>query len=253
MSITLKDLTNILNQELKPWRYTDYAPNGLQVEGKAEVHKIISGVTACERLLDEAIKQKADAVLVHHGYFWKNEHPCITGIKQRRISKLLLNQISLLAYHLPLDAHPTLGNNAQLAEMLNINITGGLDLNTDNPTGNVGELAEPVSVFDFAEKIGNTVDRQPLVVEGGQHQVRTVALCTGAAQDYIDLAIERNADVFVSGEISERTVHIAREAGIHYIAAGHHATERYGVMALGEWLQKTQDIEHEFIDVPNPA
>lgn len=253
MSIPLYDLTEIINRELKVWLFKDYAPNGLQVEGKQAIQKIVSGVTACRQLLGAAVEHKADAVLVHHGYFWKGEDPCVTGMKKQRLSQLISNKMSLLAYHLPLDAHPTLGNNAMLAKMLSVEITGLLCPEVDNSVGNVGVLPSPVSIRDFSERISEKLNRQPLVIEGGKHPVRKVALCTGAAQDYIDRAVKQGADVFISGEISERTVHTARESGIHYIAAGHHATERYGVMALGEWLQERCDIEHVFVDIFNPA
>lgn len=253
MSVKLSTLVTAINQELKPWLFKDYAPNGLQVEGCPKVKKIISGVTACEQLLDRAIEAQADAILVHHGYFWRGESPCITGMKQRRLRKLLLNNISLLGYHLPLDAHPVLGNNAELARLLNITVTGGLDPKATNPVGNLGALKSPMHITDLAQHIHHTLNRKPLIIEGHQRPVKTIAWCTGGAQDYIEQAIDQGVDAYISGEISERTVHIARECGIHYIAAGHHATERYGVQALGNWLAKHHDVEHTFIDIPNPV
>ena len=253
MSITLSALLTLIDQELKPWLFKDYAPNGLQVEGRTTIKKIVSGVTACEDLLDRAIEAQADAILVHHGYFWRGENPCIVGMKKRRLRKLLLNDISLIGYHLPLDAHPTMGNNAELARLLDIKVTGGLDPNSSHPIGNVGTLKASMSLPDLEQHIQHVLRQKPLIIEGHQRPVKTLAWCTGGAQDYIEQAIDQGVDAYISGEISERTVHIARESGIHYIAAGHHATERYGIQALGSWLATNHDIEHQFIDIPNPV
>ncbi len=253
MSITLTELINSLDKELKPWLFKDYAPNGLQVEGRQKINKIVTGVTACEAFLDKAIEANADAVLVHHGYFWQGENPCIIGMKQRRLRKLLTNDINLFGYHLPIDAHPTLGNNAELARILGFSITGGLDPNATNPIGNTGSLETPMTLAEIGTHIAAKLDTKPLLISAHDRLIKTIAWCTGGAQDYINQAITVGADAFISGEISERTVHIARECGIHYIAAGHHATERCGVQAVGKWLQDKFYIEHEFIDIPNPA
>jgi len=253
VSISLKNLVHIIDKELKPSLFKDYAPNGLQVEGRSEIQKIVTGVTACEQLIDGAITANADAILVHHGYFWRGENPCITGMKKKRLRKLLMNDINLLGYHLPLDAHPTLGNNAELARVLNITIQGGLDQTSTNPIGNIGTLPLAISLEEFGKLVHNKLKRKPLLIEGSDKPIKTIAWCTGGAQDFIDHAIELGVDAFMSGEISERTVHSARESGIHYIAGGHHATERYGIQALGQWLERNHNITHQFIDIPNPA
>lgn len=251
--MNLYELESYINGLLNISRFRDYGPNGLQVEGKVEVRRIVSGVTACQALLDAAVEQQADVVLVHHGYFWKNEDPTLRGMKKRRIATLLNHDMSLLAYHLPLDAHPELGNNARLAHLLgigNVTVMGQVEL---QGVGNIGDLPEPMTLDAFAARVANVLQREPLVIEGGNHQVRRVAWCSGGAQGYIQQAAALQADVYLSGEISEHTVHAARENGIHYIAAGHHATERYGVQALGEHLASEFGLEHLFIDINNPA
>ncbi len=239
---------------LEPGRFKDYTLNGLQVAGRPEVGRVLTGVTACQGLLDEAVAWGADLVLVHHGYFWKNEPVAITGMKQCRLRTLLVNDINLLAYHLPLDAHPQLGNNAELARRCEFRVTGCAD-------GELGEgllwLGEPPAGLDassLASHVGRCLARDPLLVEApGGDEIRRIAWCTGGAQDMITAAHEAGAEAFISGEISERTTHMARELGIHYLAAGHHATERYGVQALGEWLAQTFGITHRFVDIDNPA
>lgn len=252
MPVTLNELLAAANALLSPERFQDYCPNGLQVEGKPEVRCLVSGVTASMALLEAAHDEGADAIVVHHGYFWKGESPVITGMKRKRLQFLLQNEISLLAYHLPLDAHPEVGNNAQLAHQLDIEITGGLQAGA-NPIGNVGRLKESLSLEGLADKISLRLNRRAQFIAGGNHSIRTVAWCTGAAQNYIEQAAELGADAFISGEISEQTVHAARELGLHFIAAGHHATERYGVRALGDYLANRLQIEHRFIDIANPA
>lgn len=228
--------------------YQDYAPNGLQVEGKSEIHTVVTGVTACQALIDEAIARQADAILVHHGYFWKNEPQTITGIKQKRIKALLANDINLIAYHLPLDGHYSLGNNAQLAKVW------GLEDITPNPgLLRLGQLVQPQSIEDLKLLVAQTLARQPLHLTGGGDTVRTVAWCSGGAQNYLAQAAHWGADVYISGEVSEQNTHIAREMGIHYLAAGHHATERLGVKALGEHLAQTFGLQVEFVDIANPV
>ncbi len=252
MSTTLTELLAAADALLTPERFQDYCPNGLQVEGKSQISRVVSGVTASMALLEAARDNNADAILVHHGYFWKGESPVITGMKRKRLELLLQNGISLIAYHLPLDAHPEVGNNAQLARQLDIEITGGLQP-VANPIGNVGKLRDALSPEVFAEKITQRLGRAPQLISGGDHDIRTVAWCTGAAQSYIEQAAVLGVDAFISGEISEQTVHSARELGLHFIAAGHHATERYGVRALGEYLASRFRIGHDFIDISNPV
>lgn len=250
--MNLYELEAHLNTLLNVSKFRDYAPNGLQIEGRAEVKRIVTGVTASQALLDAAVEYGADAVLVHHGYFWKGESPVIRGMKKRRIATLLQHDISLLGYHLPLDAHPTLGNNAQLAERLGIRIEGVMDERELQGVGNVGALTEPMSLTAFGQHVTAVLGREPLLIAGGDYPIRCIAWCTGGAQGYIQQAFERGAHAYLSGEISEQTVHFARENGIHYIAAGHHATERYGVKALGDYLVRQFGLEHRFVDVDNP-
>ncbi|MBW6391585.1 Nif3-like dinuclear metal center hexameric protein [Billgrantia antri] len=234
--------------------FKDYTVNGLQVAGRDEVRRVMSGVTACQALLDEAAAWKADLLLVHHGYFWKNEPVAITGIKQRRIRTLLLNDINLLAYHLPLDAHAEFGNNAELGRRLGFRVEGCADGVLGQGLVWLGGLPEAMAPGALARHVGERLGREPLLVEApGKALVRRVAWCTGGAQDMITQAWEAGAEAFISGEISERTTHLARELGIHYLAAGHHATERYGVQALGEWLEREFGVEHRFVDIDNPA
>jgi dinuclear metal center YbgI/SA1388 family protein len=238
---------------LLPERFQDYCPNGLQVEGRAQVGRLVSGVTASQALIEAAVAARADAILVHHGYFWKGETPNVVGMKRRRLGLLLQHDISLIAYHLPLDAHPELGNNAQLARRLGIEVTGGLQPEAQFPIGNVGRLAQSMDVDAFARHVSVALGREPLLVSGGAHPIRSIAWCTGGAQGYIEQAAALGVDAFLSGEISEQTVHSARELGIHFLAAGHHATEKYGAAALGEYLAREFGIAHQFIDIDNPA
>ncbi len=251
--MNLYELETYLNKLLNVSKFRDYGPNGLQVEGRAEVTRIVTGVTASQELLDAAVEINADAVLVHHGYFWKNESSVIRGMKKRRIATLLKNDISLFGYHLPLDAHPELGNNAQLARLLGINIEGVMDERELQGVGNIGTLAEPQSLEVFGKHVATVLNREPLLISGGDRYISRIAWCTGGAQAYIQQAFELGADAYLSGEISEHTVHSARENGIHYIAAGHHATERYGIKALGEYLADNLGFEHTFLDLNNPV
>ncbi len=248
----LSEIITYTNALLDINSFKDYAPNGLQVEGKNSVQRIVSGVTASLDLIEAAIKLQADSILVHHGYFWKNEAPEITGMKYQRIKALMDYDISLLGYHLPLDAHPELGNNIQLAKQLGIKVDG-LMHTSGTGLGHAGHFPQEYSLQALSDKIEKTLSRKPLAISGGNHPIKTIAWCTGGAQHYIDDALAMGVDAFISGEISENTVHIARESGIHYFAAGHHATERYGVQALGEHLKHKFDIEHYFVDCDNPA
>jgi dinuclear metal center YbgI/SA1388 family protein len=235
-------------------RFKDYTVNGLQVAGRERVTRVMSGVTACQALLDEAVAWQADLLLVHHGYFWKNEPVTITGIKQRRLRTLLLHEINLLAYHLPLDAHAELGNNAELARRLGFSVEGCADGELGEGLVWLGRPDLPLDAAGLAGRVAETLDREPLLIEApGVAEIRRVAWCTGGAQDMITLAWEAGADAFISGEISERTTHLARELGLHYLAAGHHATERYGIQALGQWLAREFGVEHRFVDIDNPA
>jgi dinuclear metal center YbgI/SA1388 family protein len=253
MSVLLPALVKYCEELLSSGQFKDYCPNGLQVEGKAEVKKIVSGVTASQALLDAAVSMQADLVLVHHGYFWKGENECIVGIKKQRLQTLLNNDISLLAYHLPLDAHPELGNNSQLAKMMNWQIETGLDGELGQAIGMVGQLEHALTADQLAAEFERVLKRPALHIKGIDRAIKRIAWCTGGAQGYIEKALECGADAYISGEISEQTVHIAREAGIDYFAAGHHATERYGVQALGEHLKHHFGIEHHYIEIDNPV
>ncbi len=252
MPTLLKDLMDATDALLQPQKFQDYCPNGLQVEGSSHVSKLVTGVTACQALLDQAVAANADALLVHHGYFWRGERPAIVGMKRRRIATLLQHDISLIAYHLPLDAHPQLGNNAQLADILGIELRTGLQPG-EHSIGNIGEFDEAMSGGQLTSHIANRLGREPLHIAGRSRQIKSIAWCTGAAQDYIQQAIDAGVDAYLTGEISEQTVHVARESGIHFYAAGHHATERYGVQAVGEYLAQKFGLEHRFIDVDNPV
>jgi len=249
----LTALVAYANRLLAVENFHDYCPNGLQVQGRPEVRTVIGGVTACQALLDTAIAHQADAVLVHHGWFWKGEDPCIVGMKQRRLATLLRYGISLIAYHLPLDAHPELGNNAQLARQLDLTVTGTAGGN-DRMPGLVmlGELTEPVNGADFAARIETRLQRKPLHISGSDAPIRRLAWCTGAAQSSIETALQEGVEAFLTGEASEQTVHFARENGLHFFAAGHHATERYGVQALGAHLAQQFALRFAFIDINNP-
>lgn len=253
MAIALATLVEEADRYLNAARISDYCPNGLQVEGRPQVRRIVSGVTASQALIEAAVEADADVLLVHHGYFWKGENPCITGMKRRRLQTLLANDISLLAYHLPLDAHPRLGNNAQLADRLGVVVP-------DGPEGRFGEQSlgfigeRPwASMADMATDIELLLGRPVTLAGDAQRPVRRIALCTGGAQSYFEAAIAAGADVFVTGEISEPQAHLAQECGVGYLACGHHATERYGAPAVGAHVAALLGLEHQFIEIPNPA
>lgn len=249
----LKELLDYTNKLLDVHSFADYCPNGLQVEGRPRVERLVSGVTASLALVEAAADAGADALLVHHGWFWKGENACVTGMKRRRLQALLEADISLLAYHLPLDAHPELGNNARFAQRLGLETQGRFGNDGGMQLGHYGELSRPLDAAAFCEHLEQTLGRAPQYIAGGAGEIRRVGWCTGAAQSYIEAAAELGLDGFISGEISEQTVHVAREAGIHYFAAGHHATERFGVCALGDHLAGRFDIAHQFIDIDNPV
>lgn len=240
---------------LKPNSFKDYAPNGLQVQGKEEILKVVTGVTACQALIDEAVRLEADALVVHHGYFWKGESQPITGIKYNRVSTLIKHDINLFAYHLPLDAHPVLGNNAQLVKMFGLTRPRSLQaqLPLEESIGVIAEFDEPQSVAQVRALIENALGRSVLFEASGSEWIKTVALCSGGAQGYIEQAIEMKADLYITGEVSEQTIHLAREHGIHFVAAGHHATERYGVKAMATYIEETLGVNAVFVDIDNPA
>lgn len=243
------ELEKLINTELNCTAFQDYAPNGLQVEGRTYVQRIVTGVTACQALLDAAVDAQADAILVHHGYFWKNEALPVRGMKRHRLKTLLSHDINLYGYHLPLDAHPVLGNNAQLAQVLGIRTCGEIE-----PLLPHGEFESPLSGSALQQRIENCLGRAVLHCgDNGPEHIAKVAWCSGGGQNFIDSAAHFGVDAFISGEVSEQTIHTAREMGIHFFAAGHHATERGGIKALGEWLVQHHAFDVTFIDIPNPA
>lgn len=245
----LNRLVSELANFLQVSKFQDYCPNGLQVEGRPEVRRIVTGVTASQALIEAAIEADADAIMVHHGYFWKGEAAEVTGIKQRRLKQLLTHDISLLAYHLPLDAHPEVGNNVQLGKVLDWPIVRYLDDKNMLP---MAVLPEELSLQQLNAHVSKKLNRQAQLLGEPGRKVRTVAWCTGAAQSYIQQAVAADIDVFISGEVSEPTWHTVQETGTAYIAAGHHATERYGIQALGQWLAGNFAVEHIYIEVENP-
>ncbi len=230
-------------------RFRDYCPNGLQVEGRSQVSKVVSGVTASLALLEAAVASGADAVLVHHGYFWRGEDARVTGTRQRRLKLLLAHDLNLFAYHLPLDAHPVWGNNAQLGRRLGFTDEGRFGEQDLGWLGRAGAR----TVGELAAGIAQALGRAPLLIGDPAQAVAKIAWCTGAAQNAMGEAIAAGASVYLSGEISEPVVHLARESGVAYLSCGHHATERYGVQALGEHLSQEFGIRHEFIDIDNPV
>jgi dinuclear metal center YbgI/SA1388 family protein len=250
--VKLTELVQLLHSHLEVAAFQDYCPNGLQIEGRSEVRHVVTGVTASQALIDAAIARDADALLVHHGYFWKGESLPLTGIKGRRVASLMQRGISLLAYHLPLDAHPVHGNNQQLAEVLDFDVTGSME-GGGWSFGLTGQLRQAWEARELAAHLEQRLGQRPLHLQGHDRPIRTLAWCTGAAQGGIVRAAELGVDAYISGEVSEQTLHQARELGIDYFAAGHHATERYGVKALGGWLAANLGIECEFVDIHNPV
>ena len=250
MAIALSSLVEEANRFLNVTSFNDYCPNGLQVEGRPQVQKIVSGVTASQALLEAAVEAGADVLLVHHGYFWKGEDPCITGARQRRLKTLLRHEISLLAYHLPLDVHPQLGNNVQLGRVMDWQLTARTG---EQNLISLGSPASPSSVGDVHAALCQRLGREAMLVGDSGKPVKRIAWCTGGAQGYLDQAIAAGADLYVSGEISEQTWHLAQESGVAYIAAGHHATERFGIQALAEHLSSVQGLDARFIDIVNPV
>ncbi len=251
---TRVQLTNAFSQLLQPERFKDYGPNGLQVEGKAEVKKIVSGVTASLALIDAAIDQHADAIFVHHGLFWRGQDGRVTGWMKRRLQKLLAHDINLYAYHLPLDAHPTLGNNAQLGKLLGFMPLAGGEFGRfgEQDLGWLG-MTDLLSFESLTNHLNLKLNRPVAGIKPAQGAIKRVAWCTGGAQGYFEAAIAAGADVFITGEISEPQAHYAREMNVAYIACGHHASERYGAPAVAAHVAQELGLQHEFVDIDNPA
>lgn len=236
--VELKELISYTNELLDIDNYQDFCPNGLQVAGRTQINKIITGVSANQELLDKAVANNADAILVHHGFFWQGENPCIVGIKKNRLQILLKNDVSLIAYHLPLDYHDQYGNNVQLAKVLDIKIDVLTMLYA------YGELANPMSGKDFVLYIKKSLNHEPLYIPGKAKKIKTIAWCAGGAQDYVEQVATEGFDAYLTGEISERTIDVAKETGIHLFAAGHEVTERYGIKALGDYLAEKFSLQH---------
>lgn len=250
--ITQKELSLYLDQLLSCALYKDYAPNGLQVEGKNKIKRICTAVTASADVISEAVRWDADALLVHHGYFWRGEEPVIVGIKRQRINNLLRHDINLFAYHLPLDCHPEFGNNACLAKLF---AAESVQMHQANGVDNLlwsGRLVEAMTHNEFVEFLTRKLGRLPLSIVGANKKISRIAWCSGGAQDFIEEANCLGVDAYLSGEVSERTFYQAKELGINYYSCGHHATERYGIEAMGKYLASYFTLEHLFIDSDNP-
>jgi dinuclear metal center YbgI/SA1388 family protein len=257
MSTTRHELLHAFDLLLVPARFKDYAPNGLQVEGRKVVRKIVSGVTASRALIEAAIHAEADAIFVHHGLFWRGQDGRVTGWMRQRLGLLLGDDVNLFAYHLPLDAHPDLGNNAQL----------GLKLGLVAQPGSGGRFGEQelgflggrndgvafASAAALALHAEQVLGRPAILVDSAHRPIKTIAWCTGGAQGHFEAAIAAGADAFITGEISEPQAHYAREMGVAYLACGHHATERYGAPAVASHIAAQLGLAHEFIDIDNPA
>ncbi|HQC99670.1 MAG TPA: Nif3-like dinuclear metal center hexameric protein [Aquabacterium sp.] len=231
-------------------RFKDYGPNGLQVEGRAEVRRLVSGVTASLALIEAAVADGADAILVHHGLFWRGQSGCITGWMRQRVALLLAHGINLFAYHLPLDAHPDLGNNAQLGARLGLRADARFG---DQDLGCIGAAGAGLDALSLAQQVQAALGRAPVLLPGDGRPLKRIAWCTGGAQGFFEAAIAAGADAYLTGELSEPQAHIARETGVAFLACGHHATERYGAPALGEHLARQFGLEHRFIEIENPA
>ena len=248
----LNDIIQWCNQTLKSHEFKDYAPNGLQIEGKSEVNKIVCAVTASQEAIEAAIVQGADLLLVHHGYFWKGEPYPITGMRGKRIKALIQHDISLVGYHLPLDSHPVLGNNAAIADILELDNIKALDPTERNPIGNIGYLKQPMSATEFKVFVSERLGFNTIHLPADKTSIQKVGFCTGGAQDYISKAAEQNCDAYISGEVSERTFYEAKELNVHYYACGHHATEKYGVQHLAKAISEQFNIEYSYFELNNP-
>lgn len=248
----LTDLVQWCDQKLQANAFKDYAPNGLQIEGKSEVKKVLCAVSASQSAIDAAIEQQADVLLVHHGYFWKGEAYPITGMRGKRIKSLIQHDISLIAYHLPLDAHPTLGNNAAIANLLNLENIEALNPSEHFPIGNIGYLQQACSPSELQQLLSEKLNFNCVHLAAEKRKIQKIGFCTGAAQDFIHQAAAQNCDAYISGEVSERTFYEAQELNVHYYACGHHATERYGVQQLAKALCEQFNLEYSYFELNNP-
>ena len=249
----LNEIMSFADRLLEVDKYNDYCPNGLQIEGKHEVKKIVCGVTASQALIDSAIDKNADLILVHHGFFWRGELSPIVGLKKNRIKALLDAEVSLAAYHLPLDGHREIGNNVQIAQKLGVNIERWFGA-TKPEICLLGSLSAPISSQQFSSLIAQKLTRQPLHLrKNNTKRIVKVGICTGGAQNYFELAIAQGVDAFITGEVSEQSYHLAVESGVDFYSAGHHATERYGVQALAKVISEKFKLESEYVEIGNPV
>lgn len=251
---TRDELLQACDALLQPARFKDYGPNGLQVEGREEIGTLVSGVTASRALIEAAIDVGADAIFVHHGLFWRGQSGTVTGWMKQRLALLLAHDINLYAYHLPLDAHAALGNNAQLARVLDF--APEAERFGEQDLGFIGAASDGAAFADgaaLAHHIEQRLGRAVTVVDPGQQPLCRIAWCTGGAQSYFEAAIAAGADAFITGEISEPQAHLARESGVAFLACGHHASERYGAPAVAAHVAAQLGIAHQFIDIENPA
>ena len=245
-------LVDYLNRFLKIDEFSDLGPNGLQVEGKKEITKIVTGVSACVELFEKAIALNAQAIIVHHGIIWDFERPIYRGSSKKRVKILLENDLNLLAYHLPLDAHEIVGNNIQIAKQLELMDIEPFGDYKGTAIGISGDV-EPITSKKFFNRVKTLINENALIFPFGPQKIKTVGIISGGAQKEIKQAVLKGLDVYITGEVSEHIMHLAKEEGIHFIAAGHYATERYGIIALSRHLQSKFKIEVEFIDIPNPV
>jgi dinuclear metal center YbgI/SA1388 family protein len=250
MTVCRTSLIDYLNDLLNIYKFNDYCLNGLQLEGRKKISKIVTGVSVCKDLFDAAIKYDADLILVHHGLFWFKQPMCLVGVQQKRVKQLIEADINLAAYHLPLDAHHRVGNNVQLANVLSAKVIGQLD-NRIPSIGVVVELPEALTQESLAYILEKKLQRKPAVWGKDDKLIKTIGICTGAAQHDFNFAIELNLDAYITGEVSEFVPHLAKESGVRYFGAGHYATETLGVVALGELLADKFNIEHKFINIEN--
>lgn len=248
----LFEMVAFMDRLLEVDTITDYTPIGLQVEGAPEVRRVVTGVSACIPLFERAVEAEAQMVLVHHGMFWENESRVVRGSLKERLKFLLVNNLSLVGYHLPLDRHPEVGNNAQIYARLGLTDRRPFGRYKGQSIACMGDLPEPMPFDGFRDRVREALGGEGLVLPFGPDTVRSVAICSGGAPELVREAIEAGADVYLTGEASEWVYHLAREEGIHYIGAGHHRTERFGVMALGEVLAREFAVDCRFVDVPNP-
>ena len=252
-NMLLSELVSYLDEILNSSEFKDYGPNGLQVEGKKEIKKIVTGVSSCVELFHAAVEKNADAVIVHHGIFWDGQPSILTKSRKERITPLIKNDISLIAYHLPLDAHPEFGNNAGLSAALDLKNLRPFAEFKGKSIGFIGEFEKNFSAEAVLKKIKEKINPQSTLYDFGPENIKTVAVCSGGAQNSFHEAIEKGADLFITGEQSEWVYHVAREEKVHYVSAGHHATERFGVKLLGKHIQDKFNLDVEFIDIYNPV